>query len=191
MKSKIEGLTFEPGDSTGTGDQSLEDYQDTTSQNPVNTEPQMAPDVDAQAGQLRSHVEEGTRDPDDDNCPRCASEHITSSMSSPTTSFHECYRCGHGWETREEEYGDRVASVDLSWLNEDTSPGGDDFFAQYERVRGMKEASGRLKEPRCYRGARILGIRRSRSAWIRTLRSVLPGRSIPRVSKESLSANAV
>jgi hypothetical protein len=142
---EVEGLTFEPGDSTGTNDQSLEDYQDTTSQNPVNTEPQMAPDVDAQAGQLRSHVEEGARDPDDDNCPRCASEHITSSMSSPTTSFHECYRCGHGWETREEEYGDRVASVDLSWLNEDTSPGGDDFFAQYERVRGMKEAVGGSK----------------------------------------------
>lgn len=134
---QTEGLTFDPAEDPASS--AHEDYQDQTEPGPINTEPQQAPNVDQPAGQLRSHVEEPGRD--EDSCPKCASEHISSSMSSPTNTFHECYRCGHGWETKEEDYGTTASATDLSWIMNDSGPG-DDFFANYERVQGMREAGG-------------------------------------------------
>lgn len=72
-----------------------------------------------------------------DRCPVCTSSHITSSMSSPTNEFHECYRCGNSWETR-------TASVEAGpdatrdWLMADDPD--DDFFANFERFQAMEAA---------------------------------------------------
>lgn len=77
----------------------------------------------------------------DSACPNCSSEHISSTMSSPTTNFHECYKCGNYWETKEEDFsvdGSRAAA----WILEDSGPGGDDFFAEFERHRAMRESGG-------------------------------------------------
>jgi DNA-directed RNA polymerase subunit M/transcription elongation factor TFIIS/DNA-directed RNA polymerase subunit RPC12/RpoP len=70
-----------------------------------------------------------------DNCPRCdEAHHMSSVMSSPTSIFHECYRCGHTWETKEEDYIDEH-TAHRAWLLTDSGPGGDDFWAGYERAR--------------------------------------------------------
>lgn len=58
---------------------------------------------------------------DDDHCRKCASADIDHSLTSPTTSLHQCYRCGHAWETQEEDV-QRSAGVDLSWINDDEDP---------------------------------------------------------------------
>jgi hypothetical protein len=59
---------------------------------------------------------------------------MSSVMSSPTSIFHECYRCGHTWETKEEDYIDEH-TAHRAWLLTDSGPGGDDFWAGYERAR--------------------------------------------------------
>ena len=133
QEADLEGYTFTP--STGQEPEPTpEQAQDSGEPAPVNTEPVEQPEVPHQL----SHVE----DPDpDEYCPRCSTTHITSSMSSPTTVFHECYRCSHVWETKEEDYIDHN-TAGREWIREDSGPGGDDFFAEYERIRGGKEAAG-------------------------------------------------
>jgi hypothetical protein len=80
---------------------------------------------------------------DDDTCPKCGNLRIESSMSSPTTIMHDCFRCGHVWESRDEmpDYGG--AGEARSWVMESSGPGGDDFFGEMERARAMA-ASGQM-----------------------------------------------
>jgi DNA-directed RNA polymerase subunit M/transcription elongation factor TFIIS len=119
-EADLEQLTFVPSD----GQQDDPAAEDDT---PVNTQVQPTPQP-----QMHSHVE-----PQDDNCPKCSSTHLTSSMSSPDTEFHECYKCGHGWETRDSFAGREASSA--AWLLEDSGPGGDDFFSQMERHQDKRQ----------------------------------------------------
>jgi hypothetical protein len=79
---------------------------------------------------------------DDSHCPRCSGEHLASVMSSPTSSFHECFRCGHTWETKEEDYTDEN-TAGRQWILDDSGPGGDDFFAEMERHKARRSQSSR------------------------------------------------
>lgn len=132
---QMEGITFTPSTGNDATDQTLDQSGPDTNA-PVNTEPVEQP----QTEEVRSHVEASEEIEVDDSCPKCAGQHIASQMSSPTTSFHECYRCGHAWETREEDYTDHN-TASREWLNSDVGHG-DDFFAEYERVKAMKNANG-------------------------------------------------
>lgn len=89
----------------------------------------------------KKHAAEEDPEPEvnDDSCPKCGSEHASSHMSSATTEFHECFRCGHGWETREEDFSTQGARG-AEWILHDSGPGGDDFFAEMERHKAMREA---------------------------------------------------
>lgn len=94
----------------------------------------------------QNHIAENTsahapvsRQPEEDVCPKCASMHVSSELSSATTSFHECFKCGHGWETKEEDFYVEGA-VDRDWVLSDSGPGGDDFFAEMERHKAMRSA---------------------------------------------------
>jgi hypothetical protein len=126
---ELEGLTFVPKDGQHENANGPENGQPDTSEAPVNTE--LAP-VSEQ------HETRASVQVDDDVCPKCSSEHVTSSMSSSTTSFHECYRCGNAWETKEDDYS-TDGSKAAAWILED-GPGGDDFFAEMERVKAMRES---------------------------------------------------
>jgi hypothetical protein len=132
-EADLQQLTFVPSDgSDDPGNQSLEDYRQQDSQAPVNTEPTQAV---GDGSEYHSSVQESS----EDLCPKCSSDHVTSSMSSATSSFHECFRCGHGWETREEDYADHN-TAHRSWLMDESGPGGDDFFAEMQRHQAMREA---------------------------------------------------
>lgn len=133
-EAELEGYTFQVGDQSP--EPTPEQAQGDGTPAPVNTEPQQVPDIPRNVSSVQSSEEQP--DPDE-YCPKCASQHISSTMSSPTTSFHECFRCGNAWETKEEDYRDEhTASRD--WLMNDSGPGGDDFFAEMERHRAMREA---------------------------------------------------
>src|SRR5208283_2860939 len=64
---------------------------------------------------------------DDGSCPRCGHDERTSSMVATDTTYHECYRCGNSWETKEDVEGFE-AGADLRWVlgsdedEEDLSP---------------------------------------------------------------------
>lgn len=79
------------------------------------------------------------RESQEDLCPKCASQHVSSELSSATTSFHECFRCGHGWETKEEDFFVE-GGIDRDWVLTDSGPGGDDFFSEMERHKAMRES---------------------------------------------------
>jgi DNA-directed RNA polymerase subunit M/transcription elongation factor TFIIS len=136
----MEHISFTPSgnDDSDAGDQSPQDYQN-QGQAPVNTEPVEQTGIDPRHTHVEA-TEEPTEVPDD-SCPKCASEHIASQMSSPTTSFHECYRCSNTWETKEEDYIDHN-TANRSWIMDSSGPGGDDFFSEYARVKAMREAGG-------------------------------------------------
>lgn len=120
---QVRGYQFHKADNTSdAGDQSLQQYQD-TSQAPVNTEP--------------SAVQSSVEGPDDSYCPKCASAHISHSMSSPTTTFHECYKCGSGWETKDEDFETEGAQA-RTWVFSGDS--NDDFWSGFERAQKMQEA---------------------------------------------------
>jgi hypothetical protein len=134
----LEQLTFVPSDGNSqAGEQSLEEYQQ-REQAPVNTEPVDQPHIDPRTTSAKEEPEE---QPElrDDVCPTCMSTHVASQLSSPTTSFHECYKCGAAWETKEEDYIDEN-TANRQWLMDESGPGGDDFFAEYERVQAMRES---------------------------------------------------
>jgi DNA-directed RNA polymerase subunit M/transcription elongation factor TFIIS len=86
-----------------------------------------------------SAVEEPEPQDNDDSCPKCGSDHASTHMSSATTEFHECFRCGHGWETREEDYH-TAGAIGAEWILHDSGPGGEDFFSEMERHRAMRES---------------------------------------------------
>ena len=75
----------------------------------------------------------------DDHCPKCAGKHISSSMSSPTTSFHECYKCGHYWESKEEDF-EADGAQQRSWIMSNSGPSNDDFWSGYERAQKMGQS---------------------------------------------------
>lgn len=130
-EADLQQLTFEPSDGdSDAGEQDLDEYAN-SNQAPVFTEPQSAPSPEVRASNYE--------DLPDDMCPRCANEHVSSELSSPTTSFHECYRCGHAWETKEEDFVDEN-TANRSWIMESSGPGGDDFFSEMERHKAMREA---------------------------------------------------
>jgi DNA-directed RNA polymerase subunit RPC12/RpoP len=133
-EADLEGLTFVPSDGdSNAGEQNLDQYAD-SSQAPVNTEPTPRP-----TSSVKEAEEEPERELRDDMCPVCASQHIASELSSPTTSFHECYRCGNSWETKEEDYVDQN-TANRKWIMDDSGPGGDDFFAEMDRHKAMRES---------------------------------------------------
>lgn len=136
QEAQMDGLTFTPSDESA---DTVEDYADQTTQAPVNTEPVASPNTADTPQAVRSHVEDDEDEPDDSVCSKCSGTHIASSMSSPETMFHECYRCGNTWETRESSYGSREGSATAAWLLTESGPG-DDFFANYERIQQMKAA---------------------------------------------------
>lgn len=120
------------------GDQSLEEYQN-REQAPVNTEPTPTPNIDPRLTHVEASEPEGEPELPDDKCPACTSAHISSQLSSPTTSFHECYKCGKVWETKEEDYIDQN-TAGRQWIMNDSGPGGDDFWAGYDRAREARES---------------------------------------------------
>lgn len=127
----LQQLTFEPSDGdSDAGEQNLDEYAN-SNQAPVFTEPQPAPSPEVRASNYEDLPE--------DMCPRCANEHVSSELSSPTTSYHECYRCGHAWETKEEDFVDEN-TANRSWIMESSGPGGDDFFSEMERHKAMRES---------------------------------------------------
>jgi DNA-directed RNA polymerase subunit RPC12/RpoP len=133
-EADLEGLSFTPGSGdSDAGEQSLDQYAD-SSQAPVNTEAQPAPSTSYPS--TASSVESGLSG---DMCPRCAGTHISSELSSPTTNYHECFKCGHSWETKEEDYIDEN-TASREWIKQDSSPGGDDFFSEMERHKAMRES---------------------------------------------------
>lgn len=96
----------------------------------ANTEPVPQPNIQPQ----------GSVTMPDDHCPKCASEHITSSMSSATSTYHECYKCSHNWETKEEAY-EAEGAQRRAWLMTSTGGEQDDFWAGYDRARKMGEST--------------------------------------------------
>lgn len=140
-EAQLEHLTFVPSDgSQGDPSDPVQAQPDQGApQAPVNTEPVTA--VGDGAG-IHSHVSATEEAPevDDSKCPRCASDHITSSLSSATTSFHECYRCAHSWETKEEDFSDPNVER-RSWVMEDDG-NGDDFFSEMERHKASRQQVG-------------------------------------------------
>lgn len=132
-------LTFIPSDGdSDAGEQHLDEYQD-SSQAPTSTEPQPnAPVTDQHIGASESTQEDSEKD-GDGSCPKCGSEDMASHLSSATTSYHSCYRCGHGWETREADFSDQN-TAGRDWIMNDSGPGGDDFFAEMERHKAMRQS---------------------------------------------------
>jgi DNA-directed RNA polymerase subunit M/transcription elongation factor TFIIS len=124
------------GDSQA-GEQSLEEYQN-REQAPVNTEPTPTPQIDPRLTYVEASAPEEPELPDD-KCPACMSAHVSSELSSPTTSFHECYKCGKVWETKEEDYIDQN-TANRQWIMDDSGPGGDDFWSGYEKAREARES---------------------------------------------------
>lgn len=108
--------------------------------------------------------------PTDSFCPKCASEHISSSMSSPTTTFHECYRCAHGWETKEEGF-ETDGSQGRAWLMTGSGPAEDDFWQGYERAQKMGDAGG---------GSRSLAAAAARDPRLREISERLDGNRMAR-----------
>lgn len=123
---QTEGITFVPiNDGTEVPEQEPSQMDDAQR---VNTEP--TPSVQTPMVQQHAHVNQ---------CSNCGElQGITSSMSSPTTYYHECFRCGNGWETRETsvESDDNLDS--RSWLNEDDDDDG--FWNGFDRVHAMENA---------------------------------------------------
>jgi ssDNA-binding Zn-finger/Zn-ribbon topoisomerase 1 len=74
---------------------------------------------------------------DDGRCPNCTSSHTSSIMSSPTTEYHDCYRCGNSWETRVADISVEDGADQRAWLMQD---GDDDFAANMERMLAMQQA---------------------------------------------------
>jgi hypothetical protein len=74
---------------------------------------------------------------DDDICDACGYTHVDHVMSSANTTMHECFRCAHMWETKDDFEGHQ-SSVDLSWLNNDSWDDGFDMEAG--RAAAMRNA---------------------------------------------------
>lgn len=129
QEADMEHLTFATADSTS---QDPNPSQLQGDPNAVNTEPQ--PQADTHEFGLHAHVEEELSD---SICPKCASEHIASVMSSDTSFMHECYRCSNIWETRDAGYEDASGLVDRSWINDDSDG---DFYEDMTRHRAMASA---------------------------------------------------
>lgn len=132
---ELQKLTFEPSGADPHEDSQQTDATDQTPGQPLtSTEPQPTnPTTDQHIG--------STEEPDDTGCPKCASEDLNTHMSSATTSFHECFRCGHGWETKEADYVD-TNTANREWINQDSGPGGEDFFDEMARARAGSALSG-------------------------------------------------
>lgn len=74
----------------------------------------------------------------EDYCPKCASTELSTHMSSATREFHECYKCGHGWESKVEEY-EAEGGQRRAWIM-DSGSEDDDFWNGFERAREMSDA---------------------------------------------------
>lgn len=117
---QTEGVTFVPsqGDPNQTEEPQPAEPMDDSQR--VNTQP------------VQQSVERTTSV---NGCPGCGSDDYSTHMSSSTTNWHDCYRCGKAWETREADYED-TNTASREWLNED--PLGDDF--DFERFKAMQGA---------------------------------------------------
>jgi ssDNA-binding Zn-finger/Zn-ribbon topoisomerase 1 len=116
---ETQGLFFNPVQVDGSEEQSQDQTQQDGIGQTVNTEPVEQPH---DSFPVHTHVEQPT-----DHCPKCSYNHVTSSYTSPETIRYECYRCANTWEIEDKDPGTE-AGVDLSWLKEDDSPGGDIGF---------------------------------------------------------------
>lgn len=56
------------------------------------------------------------------SCPRCGHDDFNMFMSSATTTMHDCYRCGHSWETKEEMDSIEANAAAREWIKEDDDP---------------------------------------------------------------------
>lgn len=71
----------------------------------------------------------------DDLCHKCGGNWIDHIASSPTTTMHECARCGSVWESKNEFEG-REANTDLQWLMEGGSESFANEMAAFQERRG-------------------------------------------------------
>lgn len=142
-EADIEKLTFIPSDG---GPQDADDRNDqapdgsTPGYQQVPPSGQTTDEHDNSYPGIQSSVQDIPEPIDDDTCPACGSLHTQSSMSSPTTVMHDCFRCGKVWETVDEWEGKTASGADLSWVMTDDGPGGDDFWSEYARAQEMRKA---------------------------------------------------
>lgn len=139
---EMEQLTFEPANQNADDQQEQPVQGQTPGYEQVPPSGQTTDEHDQSFPQVSSVQ-------DDDRCPRCGHNDHYSSMSGPEIEMHECYRCGHAWETRDEPIS-KEAGVDLSYLFEDDDA--EDFLGP--RRASMREAVSRdirsvaAKDPR-------------------------------------------
>lgn len=72
-------------------------------------------------------------------CPHCGHKDFYSSMSSPVTVMHDCYRCGKSWETKEEMTGSDGDPGRFSWVMEDDD---EEDWGVMQRRMGMRADAG-------------------------------------------------
>lgn len=147
-ESELEGLTFEPveaedkDDAGEDGNDYLNDVAEAPRQNTVPTPSTSTPfttSVKESDEEFEDRIEELL-------CPNCTSAHVSSQMSSPTTTMHDCYKCGHFWEEHdEEEQGE--ADERRSWIM-NSGPGEVDSgpahaYAGLDYVPEQRVAGGR------------------------------------------------
>lgn len=66
-------------------------------------------------------------------CPICEDDsNVMTRMASPTRIASDCYKCGHYWETEEEDYIDHNTAR-REWIKSEDS--NDDFWRNYENAR--------------------------------------------------------
>lgn len=89
-------------------------------------------------------VEAAVEEEEELRCPNCTSLHVASQMSSPTTTMHDCHRCGHFWEEHDsEEQGEGDHARD--WLLNDDSIGSDFGGAPHAYAAGAQQSNGRSR----------------------------------------------
>jgi DNA-directed RNA polymerase subunit M/transcription elongation factor TFIIS len=132
---QLDGLTFAPSDGQEQEHTPEEQQEDPNGPlEPANTEQQEVPHIQ----QPLSSVQ------DDDHCPKCANTRFSSEMSSPTTTFHECDKCAHVWETKEQDYIDHN-TANREWINEDSGPN-DDFDFDKVKSTSVSRDIGEIAE---------------------------------------------
>jgi DNA-directed RNA polymerase subunit M/transcription elongation factor TFIIS len=113
-------------------------------QTPPTTDQQssMEPNLPTTSHTLASIALSDESDPEaEDLCHRCGASHLSHTYSSATTILHECWRCGSAWESKDDFEGIEP-NANLEWIKHDSGPGGDDFFANYDRINSMNAMAG-------------------------------------------------
>lgn len=146
------GLTFTPSDG---GESAAPDDPGHANTQPISQQPPQNDDHGQYVTHSLEEVEKlavAEEQEEADHCPKCKGKHITSSMSSPETVMHECYRCGNAWETRDADLGPIDTDLDSrSWLHEsspiDVMP--DDNFGiptEFSQSRNLSDIAARTRQ---------------------------------------------